>query len=106
MIIRMFIEDLREELPKIKQPCLLIWGENDEQTPLADGKLMAELIPDAGLVVLPNSSHFAFFKDFSFKLCTSGFCLYEPRTAGQDNLVYFEVYLTGSEKFNNGATTI
>ena len=62
-LVNLVNEDLREELPKIKQPCLLFCGENDEQTPLADGKLMAKLIPDAGLVVLPNSSHFAFLEN-------------------------------------------
>lgn len=62
-LVNLVNEDLRDELPKIKQPCLLLWGENDDQTPLADGELMAELIPDAGLVVFPNSSHFAFLEN-------------------------------------------
>lgn len=62
-LVNLVNEDLRGELPKIKQPCLLLWGENDDQTPLADGQLMAELIPDAGLVVFPNSSHFAFLEN-------------------------------------------
>lgn len=62
-LVNLVNEDLRGELPKIKQPCLLLWGENDDQTPLSDGELMAELIPDAGLVVFSNSSHFAFLEN-------------------------------------------
>lgn len=62
-LVNLVNEDLRGELPKIQQPCLLLWGENDDQTPLADGKLMANLIPDAGLVVFPHSSHFAFLEN-------------------------------------------
>lgn len=62
-LVNLVNEDLRGELSNIKQPCLLLWGENDDQTPLADGQLMAELIPDAGLVVFPNSSHFAFLEN-------------------------------------------
>jgi pimeloyl-ACP methyl ester carboxylesterase len=62
-LVNLVNEDLREELPKIKQPTLLLWGENDDQTPLADGKLMEELIPDAGLVAFPNSTHFAFLEN-------------------------------------------
>ena len=39
--------DLRLLFPKIKASTLLIWGENDTDTPLSDGKLMESLIPDA-----------------------------------------------------------
>ena len=62
-LVNLVNEDLRDELPKIKQPCLLLWGENDDQTPLADGQLMEQLIPDAGLVTFPNSTHFAFLEN-------------------------------------------
>lgn len=53
-------EDLTPLLPGIDAPTLLIWGENDTATPLADGRLMEQKIPDAGLVVLPGAGHFAF----------------------------------------------
>jgi len=62
-LVNLVNEDLRQELPKIKQQCLLLWGELDDQTPIADGKLMEQLIPDAGLVVFPNSTHFAFLEN-------------------------------------------
>lgn len=53
-------QDLRHLLPKIMAPTLLVWGENDTATPLADGKLMESLIPDAGLVTFKGAGHYSF----------------------------------------------
>lgn len=53
-------EDLRDRLPLIKAPTLLIWGEADTATPLADAKLMDRLIPDSGLVSFPGCGHYSF----------------------------------------------
>lgn len=52
--------DLTVCLPKITAPALLIWGENDTATPLADAKKMERLIPDAGLVSFPGCGHYSF----------------------------------------------
>lgn len=53
-------EDLTDRLPMISAPTLLIWGENDTATPLSDAKIMARLIPDAGLVSFPGCGHYSF----------------------------------------------
>ncbi len=53
-------EDLKYVMPSIKASTLLIWGENDTATPLADAKTMERLIPDAGLVSLPGCGHYSF----------------------------------------------
>jgi len=53
-------EDLTDCLPNITVSTLLIWGELDDATPLSDGKLMEQKIPDAGLVTLAGAGHFAF----------------------------------------------
>ncbi|MDR0812731.1 MAG: alpha/beta hydrolase [Oscillospiraceae bacterium] len=53
-------EDLREHLPKITAPTLLFWGELDTATPIADGRVMESLIPDAGLVVAQGAGHFSY----------------------------------------------
>lgn len=45
------------DLPHIKVPTLLVWGENDAFTPLADGREMERLIPGATLVVVKNQGH-------------------------------------------------
>lgn len=53
-------EDLCSVMPSIKAPTLLIWGENDTATPLADAKKMERLIPDAGLVSFAGCGHYSF----------------------------------------------
>lgn len=52
--------DIREFLPNIKCPSLLIWGENDTATPLSDAKIIESLIPDSGLCVIKGTGHFSF----------------------------------------------
>lgn len=52
--------DLRDLLPNIKCPTLLIWGENDTATPLSDAQIMEKLIPDSGLCVIKDGGHFSF----------------------------------------------
>jgi pimeloyl-ACP methyl ester carboxylesterase len=59
-LFRVVNEDLRHLLPTIAAPTLLIWGSDDQDTPLSDGKLMERLIPDAGLVVFEGAGHFAY----------------------------------------------
>ncbi len=56
---RVVSEDLRDELPRLTVPTLLVWGAKDHQTPLADGMLMERLIPDARLVVFEHAGHFS-----------------------------------------------
>jgi len=53
-------EDLTDRLPHISAPTLLIWGEDDTATPLADARKMELLIPDAGLVSFPGCGHYSF----------------------------------------------
>lgn len=63
ILSRVVNEDLKSCLPKIKCPTLLIWGENDTATPLADAKLMEKMIPDAGLVSFPGAGHYSFLEN-------------------------------------------
>lgn len=60
ILSRIVNEDLKHLMPQIKAPTLLIWGENDTATPLADAKTMERLIPDAGLVSFPGCGHYSF----------------------------------------------
>ncbi len=57
---RVVNQDLRHLLPAISAPTLLIWGERDTATPIADARLMERLIPDAGLVSYPEAGHYSF----------------------------------------------
>ena len=54
--------DIRYILPNIKAPTLLIWGSDDNDTPLSDAKIIEKLIPDSGLCVLEGCGHFAFYQ--------------------------------------------
>ncbi len=65
-LVRLVNEDFRSLMPLIKQPTLLIWGENDTATPLSDGKIMEELIPDAGLVVVEGAGHYSYLEKPAF----------------------------------------
>jgi pimeloyl-ACP methyl ester carboxylesterase len=53
-------EDLRYALPKIKIPALLIWGNQDKETPLSAGKEMSRLLPQAKLKLIKGANHFPF----------------------------------------------
>lgn len=61
-LVQLISRDLRELLPNISAPTLLIWGENDTATPISDGEIMEKLIPDAGLVKIENCSHYVFLE--------------------------------------------
>jgi pimeloyl-ACP methyl ester carboxylesterase len=61
-LVRIVNEDLRALLPALRMPVLLIWGEQDTETPIDDGRLMERLIPDAGLVVFEGAGHYAYLE--------------------------------------------
>lgn len=54
--------DLSDRYRRIQQPTLLIWGDQDTETPLWMGRQMERDIPDAGLVVLEGGTHFAYLE--------------------------------------------
>lgn len=66
--VRVVNEDLRLYLPKIRAATLLVWGDEDADTPLADGQVMEQLIPDAGLVVFAGAGHYAYLEQ-SARFC-------------------------------------
>ena len=53
--------DISPYLKDIKPETLLVFGENDEATPLWMGKKMEKEMPDATLVVFEGDDHFAYF---------------------------------------------
>ena len=56
-------EDVKNILPNIDVPTLLIWGGLDTATPITDAKTMEKLIPDCGLVEYPYGSHFSYLEN-------------------------------------------
>ena len=63
-LVKVVNQDLRAFLPRIAASTLLIWGENDKDTPVAFGQIMEKEIPDAGLVVLKEAGHFSYLDKF------------------------------------------
>ena len=61
-LVKVVNEDLKNDLPKISAPTLLIWGTADTATPISDGELMEKLIPDAGLVKVQGAGHYSFLQ--------------------------------------------
>jgi pimeloyl-ACP methyl ester carboxylesterase len=51
-------EDLRKYASQITQQTLLIWGENDIETPVLYGQIFSELIPNSHLEIIASGGHF------------------------------------------------
>jgi pimeloyl-ACP methyl ester carboxylesterase len=58
--VRVVNQNLRPCLKDIRSPVLLIWGDQDQDTPLYMARIMEQEIPDAGLVVMEGAGHFAY----------------------------------------------
>jgi hydrolase, alpha/beta domain protein len=52
--------DLTARLDRIQNETLLVWGDQDDATPLARAKVMEARIPNAGLAVLEGAGHFSY----------------------------------------------
>jgi len=51
------LEALEPVYPTIRQPVLLLWGREDQVTPLVWGERLSNLLPDARLRVFPRCGH-------------------------------------------------
>lgn len=57
-------ENLKDLLKDIKAPTLIIWGDEDTDTPLYMAKTMEKEIKDSGLVVLEGAGHYSYIDDY------------------------------------------
>lgn len=66
-------EDLRKYYKNIETETLIIWGENDPDTPLKDGLLIKKLIKNSEIIVYKNSNHFSYlnYPDLTNKIINS-----------------------------------
>jgi pimeloyl-ACP methyl ester carboxylesterase len=48
---------VRDRLPEIACPTLIVWGEHDHLVPVRDADVYAELIPDSRKIVFPDTGH-------------------------------------------------
>lgn len=53
-------EDMKNIMPNIKAPTLLVWGTKDTATPIKDAHIMEKLIPNSGLVTYEGAGHFSY----------------------------------------------
>jgi len=49
--------DLTAEIPAIRTPTLVLVGEQDQTTPIATARALADAIPGATLQIIPNAAH-------------------------------------------------
>lgn len=57
-------EDLSMLLDDITCPTLLIWGENDTETPIPYAQIMNQHIADSAIIVFEQGDHFAFIQQY------------------------------------------
>lgn len=55
--------DITEEVKKIKAPTFIIWGSLDEAVDVERAYELEKLIPDAGLAVYDNCTHYAYLEN-------------------------------------------
>ncbi len=53
-------QDLLDHAKRVTVPTILIWGDKDEDTPLAHGKQLEQAIPDAALIIHEGAGHYAY----------------------------------------------
>lgn len=56
-------EDLKKYYKRIQSETLILWGENDKDTPLKDAYLLRRIIKNSGFVIFKNSTHFSYLEN-------------------------------------------
>lgn len=74
IMVKVINDNLRPLLKNIKAQTLLVWGREDEATPVYMGEIMEREIKGSGLVVLENAGHFSYVDQYQqFKLVIDSF---------------------------------
>lgn len=75
-LVKVLHDNIESHLTDIKAPTLIIWGEQDTDTPLYMAKKLNEKIPDSGLVILEGAKHYSYLDNFyKFKLVVEAFLI-------------------------------
>lgn len=64
ILVKTLSEDVRHVLPKIEVPTLLVWGDQDKETPLKAGYIMQQNITGSHLAIITGSGHFPFLDNW------------------------------------------
>lgn len=59
-LVKVVNDDVSDILKNINTETLLVFGENDEATPVSKGKLMEKEMPNCALVIFENDDHYAY----------------------------------------------
>ena len=60
--VKVIQQDLSDIYCRIHQPTLLMWGDQDGETPLWMGRQMEQSMQDAALILLEGGTHFAYLE--------------------------------------------
>ncbi|HKJ33123.1 MAG TPA: alpha/beta hydrolase, partial [Balneolales bacterium] len=72
--VKTVTEYLESSLPSISQDILLLWGENDDATPLYQAKRLEKGLKNAALVTIDHAGHYAFLdQPQKFKIISEAF---------------------------------
>jgi len=61
-LVEVVNEDLSKCAQKIEEPTLLIWGENDTESPVTEAQELEKIMIDAALIILPGT-HYAYLEN-------------------------------------------
>ncbi len=56
--------NLENDAKKIKAETLIIWGQDDEQVPVSEAKVLEELIPNSASIILPGT-HYCYLENLN-----------------------------------------
>jgi pimeloyl-ACP methyl ester carboxylesterase len=62
IFVRVVNQDLSDYAKRVTPSTLLVWGDQDQDTPLWQGQMLEKLIPDAGLVTLKGAGHYSYLE--------------------------------------------
>ncbi|MDD6879237.1 MAG: alpha/beta hydrolase [bacterium] len=65
ILVNVVNEDLSNCAKKIDCPTLMMWGDKDTEAPLEDARQLEKIIKDCGLIVFPNSTHYAYLENIN-----------------------------------------
>ncbi len=75
-LINVVNQDLLAYAGRVAVPTILIWGDNDQDTPLWMGRKLERAIPDAALILHNSAGHYAYldFPDKTASIMRALFC--------------------------------
>jgi len=60
--VKVVNQDLTPFAARVKASTILLWGEDDQETPLWQAKILEKTIPDAGLITFPGAGHYSYLE--------------------------------------------